>query len=402
MNDALVISLLLLVFSIFTIKVKNIKYSFLSPPVLVNVFILLYVIIGFDAYWMGDYYFLDVDFTGSFEKIFTVVSVFSAVFTLSFILFYYIDFSGSKIVNDVGYELKERYVLLYFVVLMFYALLNLYGIRLSGLHNFILLFFNSLLVVVGYAFVANMKFSKVLLLILAALVIYMGFRYRLIFLLLPIIFSVFILRKMTFVRFLIYIVGVVSAVSVVAIVGVARKYSSGLQVEKLEGYNFFDVIIKGIFNDTSTVFVSGAFIEWLDSSRKFAYFDQITYMFNYFIPSQLYAGKLYSPIFLHLSNVTNQPNNESGAAVLGFAEYYHTAGYVGVVIFALIFSFVFSRLFRRIMKVTSLYYHYAYFVLAAWLINSFTRGYFPQNAQDLISILLGLYVIKLLSKKVYL
>lgn len=402
MNDALIISLLLLVFSLFTIKVKNIKYSFLSPPVLVNVFILLYVILGFNAYWMGDYYFLDIDFTGSFEKIFTVVSVFSAVFTLSFILFYYIRFASNKAVYDVEYALKEKYVLLYFILLMSYSLLNLYGVRLSGLHNFILLFFNSLLVVIGYSFVAKMKFSKILLLMLVVLIIYMGFRYRLIFLLLPILFSTFILKEMTIARLLMYVICIFLAVSLVAIVGVARKYSSGLQFDKLEGYDIFEVIIKGIFNDTSTVFVSGAFIEWLDGSRKFAYFDQIIYMFNYFIPSQLYADKVYSPIFLHLSNVTNQPNNESGAAVLGFAEYYHTAGYVGVVMFALIFSFVYAKLFRQIMKVTSLYYHYAYFVLAAWLINSFTRGYLPQNIQDLISILLGLYVIKLLSKKVYL
>jgi oligosaccharide repeat unit polymerase len=358
--------------------------------------------VGFNAYWMGDYYFLDVDFAGSFEKIFTVVSVFSAVFTLSFILFYYIRFFGDRIVSDIGYELNERYVLLYFSVLMFYALLSLYGISLAMFHNFIALFFNSLLVVVGYSFVVKMKFSRILLLILAAVVIYMGFRYRLIFLLLPIIFSIFILKKMTFVRFLMYVVGVVSAVSVVAIVGVARKYSSGLQVEKLEGYNFFDVIIKGIFNDTSTVFVSGAFIEWLDESRKFAYFDQVMYVVNYFIPRQIYADKVYSPIFEHLSNVTYQPNNESGAAVLAFAEYYHTAGYAGVCLFALFFSLIFAKLFKRTMVVTSVYYHYVYFVLSAWLINSFTRGYFPQNSQDLISILIGLGVIKVFSKKIYL
>ncbi|WP_193188199.1 O-antigen polymerase, partial [Vibrio navarrensis] len=256
-----------------------------------------------------------------------------------------------------------------------------------------------LLVVVGYALVTRVKYSKVLIVFLSLLIIYMGFRYRLIFLLLPIIFFYFIYNRMNMSSIIKYSITVFGGVFIIATVGVARKYSSGLQVEKLEGLSFYDVLIKGIFNDTSTVIVSGAFIDWLDETSNFAYFSQISYIFNYFIPNAIYPDKQYSPIFSHLSYVTNQLYNESGSAVLGFAEYYHTAGYIGVFIFSILFSIVYVRLFKRAVISGGVYNNYVYFVLVTWLINSFTRGYLPQNIQDLVSVIIGLSMIKILSKK---
>ncbi len=96
--------------------------------------------------------------------------------------------------------------------------------------------------------------------------------------------------------------------------------------------------------------------------------------------------------------LTGQINNESGAAILGFAEYYHTAGYFGVVLFAFIFALVLSKYFRRMVVSNSKYEHFCYFVLITWFINSLTRGYFPQNMQDLVSVLIALYIIRKLSK----
>jgi hypothetical protein len=98
--------------------------------------------------------------------------------------------------------------------------------------------------------------------------------------------------------------------------------------------------------------------------------------------------------------MTGQSSNESGLAILGFAEYYHTAGYTGVALFSLLFAFFYTKSFRKATLSDSIYCQYAYFSLLAWLVNSFTRGYLPQNTQDLAAILFGLFFIRKASIKI--
>lgn len=234
---------------------------------------------------------------------------------------------------------------------------------------------------------------------LTALIAYMGFRYRLIFLFLPVVFYSFVSIRVFSVRFLGYCLLVAISILCVATVGVARKYSQGLQLEQLDGLDLVDVLVKGIFNDTSTVIMSGAFIDFIDKSDSYAYFDQIYYVLSYFVPSSIYPEKEYSPIFEYLSFLTGQYENESGAAVLGFAEYYHTAGYWGVLLFSIVLALLFARSYRKMLVCTTKYQHFFYFVLVTWFINSLTRGYFPQNAQDLVSVIIGLCIIKYFSNR---
>lgn len=394
------VSVFLLSFFYIKIPVFRFKYNFISPLVLLPAFVVLYMIVGFQAYWKGRYEFLNVDFSPYLNRLYDVTSIFEVCFFLFFVFFYYYFKKDEERHIHYDYKLNSYYFLSFVTFISVYAVFAIAGMKLPVLHNFIMLFFNSAIIVISYAYITKVRGSLLLLFLFSLLVVYMGFRYRLIYLFLPIVFSFFILYKLSFYRFLKYFLITFCAVFLIALVGVTRKYSEGLQWEKIEGMSFFDILVKGFFNDTSTVLTSGAIIEWLDKTENFAYLKQVWYVFNYFIPNELYPEKEYSPIFSYVSILTGQANNESGAAVLGFAEYYHTAGYYGVLVFAFIFALILSKFFRRMVVSNSKYEHFYYFVLLTWFINSLTRGYFSQNAQDLISILIGLYIIRRLSKSI--
>ncbi|WP_226980383.1 hypothetical protein, partial [Vibrio navarrensis] len=123
MSVTLFTSVFCLAVTFFLIRSGNIKYNLLSPPILVNLFILLYVVLGFQAYWLGDYFFLGIDFTDQFEKIFHVSSFFSIIFTSSFFFFYYTRLSRSVDRNPQSYVLNKYLLLSYFFIFFSYALL---------------------------------------------------------------------------------------------------------------------------------------------------------------------------------------------------------------------------------------------------------------------------------------
>jgi hypothetical protein len=389
-----IVALALIFFTTLTCRDVQNKYLLLSPPILINLFILLYTVIGVYLYWGNEYILMQTNFRSSMPTIYNVICIYTIVFTASFV--YFFKSINRKKINHicVPIRLKGNIIAIYSVTLLIYVLLYINGITLGFMHNFILLFFNSLVVILGYGFVTKTKWAKPLIITFTLVIIYLGFRYRLILLLLPILFFIFINKKLSTTLIFKYILLVIIAFTVIAVVGVSRNYSSGLSFEKIYDYNYFDLLVTGIFNDTATVLSSGAVIDYINQFDKFAYFDQIYYVLNYFMPKSIFDDKQYSPIFEYVSIVTNQFSNESGVAVLGFVEYYHTAGYSGVIFFAIISSYFLAYLYKRAVISGNLYYLYFYFSIMAWLINSLTRGYLPQNTADLISILVGLYLIK--------
>lgn len=388
-------------FSILKYPVGRGKFLFLSPIFLIVSFFVLYVIVGFNAYWQGSFYFLGIDFSKSVPSIYFVSAIFLLAFSLSFFFFFHVKGVASKVQPCIDYSLQHRKFLALSIFFIFYVLISLFGFSVPVLHNFLMLLFNSVLVVCSYAFVNKVRYSRVVLLSFVLIILYMGFRYRLIFLLLPILFFFFSNIKLSALSAIRYCLAFVLSVSTVAVLGVTRTYSEGLQVDKLQGMNLFEVIVKGIFNDTNTVMTSGAIIDWLSVSENFAYFNQVWYVLIYFVPSSIYPDKAYSPIFDYVSLVTGQAANESGSAVLGVAEYYHTAGYFGVILFAIIFALLLARSYKVAVWSCSKYKRFSYFVIVTWFINSMTRGYFPQNFHDFLSVIVGLYLVKKFSRKFY-
>jgi hypothetical protein len=161
--------------------------------------------------------------------------------------------------------------------------------------------------------------------------------------------------------------------------------------------NFSNELINSLFNDTSTVLLTGAFIHEFDNTFEYAYLKQIKYILSYFLPNFLIGDKLYSPILDYINIIAG--SELSGSAALAIAEYYHTAGYPGIIIFAFIFSLLLTYFYKRQIIIKSKYNEFSYYCLIFWYINSLTRAYLPQNIFDLFCTLFGLFLIQKSSNK---
>jgi oligosaccharide repeat unit polymerase len=227
-----------------------------------------------------------------------------------------------------------------------------------------------------------------------------GFRFRIVLLLLPIIYVGFIKYKIFSKKFLLLTIVFFLLVLSLGIISHIRSYGSGLDFSLLQSQKlpFFTLIINGIFVDTSTVLVTGYFIDRFDSIN-FSYFNQFFYIIEYLIPSFFLVKKTYSPVLSYVHDITN---TTSGAAILSIGDYYHTGGTIAVVLFAFFFSSIFTYLFKKQYLLNISFYLFSYSTYIIWLINHYTRGYLPQGFADLISLVLGLYLIKRQYLKKYL
>ena len=387
-------SVFLTLITFAALRSYGIRWIVASPPILMNMFIMGYTVIGVQLYYGGEYYFLGSDFEPYLNDLYLVINIFNVLFVSAFLL----GVKTSKIrrVERVEHRVTSSFLLLYAAPLFLYAALRLSLLSESGnaLLNLLMILFNSLIPIIGYALLKSVRFSRIFLLGFVLLAIFFGFRYRIVLLLLPLALYFFVLHSYSLRNRIILASSIIGGIFLIAVVGVTREYSTGLTLSRLDSLSIGDVLIHGVFNDTSTALVSGAVIDQIRVSENYAGFAQLYYVFSYFVPSSFFENKEYSPIFSFVSQVTGQYSNQSGAAVLGFVEYYHTAGYFGVALFALVLSITLARLYKSAVYGDS-YEVFFYLVIVTWFINSLTRGYLPQNFQDLISLCIGLRLIKM-------
>lgn len=385
----LIIGLIVLISGIIKNSDINIKYRLISPSVLTSAFILIYCVLGVHLYWGGDYFFLNHDFEPTINNTYIIISLFLTVFFFTELITY--KFIKIK-KNDINYVSTSNFTNLYTLIILFFGLILLKigpGTALSGVLS---LFFNTLIPIIGYHVMRRDKLFYLYLIFFTFLSIMLGFRYRLILLYIPIILTFFIRTRVLSIKFLILSIGLALFFALVATVGVTRVYSVGLNFDNLNGLDFLHILIHGLFNDTNTVLATGAFIDYIDNIADFAHFNQLIYLFEYFIPSFFLEQKNYSPILQHVGVAIG--DFKSGIAVLGFAEFYHTGGFFAVTLFSLMYSYIFTRLYKKQIILNNLYYSFLYLSLIGWLLNSYTRGYLPQNYADLISTIIGLHVVK--------
>ena len=394
MTFAFIINLTILLGALFKTKNETYKQKLLSPSIIVSLFIIFYCIIGVNLYWKGNYYALGKDYQSSLDTIYLVISIFSITFFASQLLSY--KLFKIRSVNDhlIG-DLKDisgKLLITYTTIVILIAFLGNMSESNTGVNNFFMLLFNSLIPIIGILTVSNFKKYFPYLLAYTFLSTFFGFRYRLVLLYFPIFFYIIWSNKQNLKKVILFTLIFTSILYIIAVVGVTRKYSSGLQLDSLKNLDFVDVLIGGLFNDTGTVLVTGSFIELMDSTGKFSHINQIIYILEYFIPSSLLKNKSYSPVLEYVSYTVG--DWVSGAAILGFGEYYHTGGMIGVILFATAYATWLTFLYKRsVISKSSLHVFY-YFSMLAWLINSFTRGYLPQNFQELLSLLIGFHIMK--------
>ena len=386
------------IISIFIANMYGKRYSLnnriLNPPTILGIFILTYCILGVVLHWKGNYYFLGFDHSPNLDLIYNQISIFIAAFVITYIIAINSIKQKKILQKNWRYEIKNINLINYYCII---NLLIAFLIPISGsLGNLKLLIVNSLIPIVGYLYVIKKsKLSYLFLFFFTILAISYGFRYRLALLYLPIVLFALIktesgLKKIfklgTLFLFFIFLI---------SILGVTRTYSQGLNLYRIESLSLMEILIQGIFNDTNTIISSGTFLAWFERHGEYAHFNQVRYVLEYFIPNTLLESKQYSPILTYTQTALG--DDQSGTAALGFAEYYHTGGIFGVLFFSALFSYTLTLLYKKQLTLKNTYHQFLYLSILVWFINSLTRGYFPQNTSDLISILIGFYIIRIAS-----
>jgi len=395
MNLLLIICIINLLGAYFFYRKKKFSDIVISPSVLTTLFILFYCILGTQLFWQGVYVYLEEDYELFIDRTFITLGLFVAIFFLTELFTYSFIKIKKKIILPVHSLNSSSFINIYtFAVLI--SGIFLLKFPTEFLSGYFMFFFNSLIPIIGYYIIKGNKIFYLYLIIFTFLSIMAGFRFRLILIYFPLFFF-YLGETKTISNFLKYIILFSIFVLTFIIVGNFRTYAAGVDFSRIDLSDFQSKLINGIFNDTSTVLVTGKFLHLFDENNySYALLYQFKYIIELFLPKFLMETKNYSPILDMIYDFTPK---SAGAAVLGIGEYYHTGGIFGVCFFAFLFSIYFTYLYKKQINLDNNFYKFKYLCLVFWLINTYTRGYFPQNFFELLTIIFGIILVRFLEYK---
>lgn len=236
-----------------------------------------------------------------------------------------------------------------------------------------------------------------------ALYITLGFRYRVVLLLLTLLATYYLyLKKRP--NFIALTILSVLVVTFMGIVGSTRTYYSGLKrLDAIEDKSFFDLFLSG-FSEAQTFQSTGLLIEDVPKAHPHIGLQPVYESLAMPIPRQFWpdkpSGESLDAIYSIYQYETGIGEVSTGAAILNFGENYLAFGWIGVIVGALILGVVLRIawnwfLARRDNEIA--------IVLIA-VFNSFvyvviSRGYLPQVTINFFFTVVPTYIIYKISIK---
>lgn len=215
-------------------------------------------------------------------------------------------------------------------------------------------------------------------LVAAALFTVIGFRYRLVLLLVPLLLLPSLAGGRRPSLPLLAAGGVLLLLASGAI-GLTRQYGLGLDLSLLQGVGAADVVQAG-FGEAAIFFPSAALVQAVPESIAGVGAEPLLRTLLFPVPSALLPGKESASYLLDaLARLYGSAQTSTGAAVLNWAEYALMAGWPGVVAGYLLLGLLYRRIWNRflvrradplVQVVTALALAYLYVVVS--------RGYLPQ------------------------
>ncbi|MCT0229499.1 hypothetical protein KQ306_01300 [Synechococcus sp. CS-1324] len=224
--------------------------------------------------------------------------------------------------------------------------------------------------------------TQVFLWLLGAIGIYtsLGFRYRLVILLIPIILLWYMLRQRRPNPIVILAIAA-AAILVAGVVGASRQYGLGLDPTKLQGKGLYDFFTNAL-GETNVFFTTAGVMKITPSESPFVGLDPLIATVLFPIPRVLLPGK---PGNEYISNVTSilygGAKYASGTAILNFAEYYLMFGWLSLVAGGLFMGWLVRCLWNWfLMRLHEPFAYVIYVISASFLYVAISRGYLPQVA----------------------
>jgi hypothetical protein len=216
--------------------------------------------------------------------------------------------------------------------------------------------------------------------LLIALAIYtsLGFRWRIIVLVLSLILLWFFARARR-PSLVVLSITLISLLLFAAFVEQTRTYGKGLSLSKASGLSASTLIESGS-QEGSVFLISGALIASSPSSTPFVGLQPIISTILFPIPSAIWRDKdSYMYLFRSISNLFRSPAYAIGQAVLNYSEYYLMFGWPSLVLMGLLSGFLLRCLWnwftaRRHEVLAQVAYICTCSLLYMWI----SRGYLPQ------------------------
>lgn len=208
----------------------------------------------------------------------------------------------------------------------------------------------------------------------------LGFRYRVVTLLVPMAILWFLARGRRPSLALLSLGGL-GLLLFAGVIGLTRSYGLGLDLTSLQGLNFGELFSSG-FQETHVFLITGAVIENTPRTYEFVWLQPLISTLLIPIPSALMPNKGSAEYVFNATQYLFPIGLEhfaSGAAFMGYAEYYLMAGWVSLVAMGVLLGGLLRCLWNwfspRRQEVLA---QVAYVCACGYLYVVVSRGYLPQ------------------------
>ena len=210
----------------------------------------------------------------------------------------------------------------------------------------------------------------------------LGFRYRVVTLLVPMAVLWFLARGRR-PSLVLLSLGALGLLLFVGIIGLTRAYGLGLDLGSIQGLSFGELFSSG-FKETHVFLITGAVIENTPRTYEFVGIQPLISTLLIPIPSALLQNKDSAEYVFNAVRYLFPVGSEkfaTGAAFMGYAEYYLMAGWLSLAAMGLVLGGLLRCLWnwfspRRLEVLAQV----AYVCACGYLYVVVSRGYLPQVA----------------------
>lgn len=232
------------------------------------------------------------------------------------------------------------------------------------------------------------------------LYITLGFRYRIVLLLVSIAI-VYYYTASKKPNLIFAPVGIVALIIFMGAINVSRQYGAGLNTQKLEQGNTTEYYRSGL-REALIFQTSGAIIDIVPQRHPHAGFQPIWSTLLFPIPKAIFPEKESSKYLFDALDAIYGKKVSQGAAVMAYGEYYLAFGWLGIIMGSFLTGWFYKKLW-----IWYKFNHNNPFVIAAYAVTVpylyviISRGYLPQVTMLFFFTVLPIYFMLWLAKRKY-
>lgn len=226
-----------------------------------------------------------------------------------------------------------------------------------------------------------------------ALFISMGFRYRLVLLLIP-VFLLWFCSQSRRPSFRVLSLFLACFVSINGLIGLSRSYGRGLDFSMSENLQLSQILNSALY-DSVVFYTTSGVIDLVSKQSLFVGTTPIVNSLLFPIPRSLFPNK---GDHSYQSEITAKlyggPKFAAGSAILNYGEYFLMAGWPAVIVFSIILGSVLRFLWNWfLLRQNDPFAQVIYVVSVSYLYVVISRGYMPQAVMLFLFTVAPLYCI---------